>query len=106
MKQLFFTEWEEKPPKFGEWVKRLQAKNRISADNLTILNQLPNHSEITSKKNLYFNLKEFYELNSLDPHLFTPKTYHITSFNWQNKISEIKEEENKNKNKAWLLKPG
>ena len=67
---------------------------------------MPAHSEITNKKMLHVNLTEFYCSKDLNPNEYTPKTYHITSFNWQYKVKEIKESEEVTKEKAWLLKPG
>ena len=50
---------------------------------------------------LYKNMINFYNKKSVNPHQNIPKTYHLTCFNWQEVIKEVRAEENK-----WILKPG
>lgn len=43
----------------------------------------------------------YYNWMNIDPYCKIPKTYHITSFNWQDIVRELKNEE-----RIWILKPG
>jgi hypothetical protein len=43
----------------------------------------------------------YYNLVNINPDTRLPKTHHVTCFNWQDIIKELKSQE-----KIWILKPG
>jgi hypothetical protein len=87
-----------------EWLSQLQKEQsgvQFFPDDLLLGNHLPNHWEITNKKLLYKNMVDYYRLANVDPNTRLPKTHHITCFNWQAVVKDLKGEE-----KVWILKPG
>lgn len=44
---------------------------------------------------------DYYRLINVNPYIHLPKTHHITCFNWQDVVRDLRFEE-----KVWILKPG
>lgn len=44
---------------------------------------------------LYKNLWRYYHETGMNPYRYIPKTYHLTAFDWQEKIGFIREEQKK-----------
>ena len=103
IRQLFYTEWEEQPLRFKDLLFRLQQEQALtlSPNNLILNNHLPNNWEITNKKLLHKNMVHYYRKLDQNPHEKIPKTYHITCFNWQEVIKDVRGDISK-----WILKPG
>ncbi|CAD8162780.1 unnamed protein product [Paramecium octaurelia] len=67
-----------------------------------IHNHIQNNTHLGSKKNLFLNLKKYYELNSLNVFEFLPLTYHIKNkYDLENYVIQ-----NFDTKKIWIVKPG
>ena len=78
-----------------------QPQKILNPNNLIINNHIPNNWEITNKKLLYKNMVSYYQKLEINPNEKLPKTYHLTCFNWQEVIKDVRGDISR-----WILKPG
>jgi len=103
IRKLFYTEWEEQPLRFKDLMFKLsnQPQKTLKPANLLINNHLPNNCQITNKKLLYKNMFSYYQKIGVNPNEKLPKTCHLTCFNWQEVIKDVRGDIGR-----WILKPG
>lgn len=69
-------------------------------------NHLPQNSLIGSKKALFHSLRYYYkEIVKTDPFQYIPQTFHIRGPT-DERFKEFLEENRKDREKVWILKPG
>ena len=76
----------------------------IQSENLTVHNRLANNFCICNKKNLFKNLKEYYERNGVNPFEKIPLTFHIEKGVQDESFAEFLQ--NFKEGSVWIIKPG
>ena len=80
-----------------------------------LYNRLEGNYHLTNKKNLFMNMKEYYESEGANPFDVLPLTFHVKNgssdpdfSNFQKHFNEQKElcKNDENSNNVWIIKPG
>lgn len=78
--------------------------------NPLIYNKIENNYNLSNKKNLFLNMKEYYKSVGEDMHSNIPLTFLVSGDVTDSSFTEFKECYNRNtqlsKNNQWILKPG
>jgi tubulin--tyrosine ligase len=76
----------------------------LQSENLSVHNRLANNFCICNKKNLFKNLKEYYEKSGVNPFEKIPLTFHIEKGIEDESFSAFLQ--NFKENSVWIIKPG
>jgi len=100
-----------------ELVKQLPVDNcgleigeKSSVSSSLVYNRIDHNYNLSNKKNLFLNMKEYYESTGEDLHSNIPLTFLVEEESKLESVEEFKDFFNNNnlnnKNNQWILKPG